>query len=105
MDTLFCSPELPHAGVFCSPKVLHAGVLGSASYRQTYRVLYCPAFPLTPESVVDTTGAGDAFIGGFLSTFCQPSRQNDLCGAMIMGTLTGGTRPQLQKLWHRCIVQ
>ena len=32
-----------------------------------YDVLRCPAWPLANELVVDTTGAGDAFIGGFLA--------------------------------------
>lgn len=56
----------------------------------TYMVLYCPAYPLAPESVVDTTGAGDAFIGGFLSAYCQD--KGDLCSAMIMGTLTAAKK-------------
>jgi len=32
-----------------------------------YDVMSCPAWPLADEQVVDTTGAGDAFIGGFLA--------------------------------------
>jgi sugar/nucleoside kinase (ribokinase family) len=28
------------------------------------QVHYCPAYPLNPASIVDTTGAGDVFVGG-----------------------------------------
>ena len=30
-----------------------------------------PVIPLAPEKLVDTNGAGDAFVGGFLSQFVQ----------------------------------
>jgi sugar/nucleoside kinase (ribokinase family) len=34
-----------------------------------YDVLSCSAWPLQPGDLVDSTGAGDAFIGGFLSAW------------------------------------
>ena len=30
-----------------------------------------PVIPLAPEKLVDTNGAGDAFVGGFLSQFVK----------------------------------
>jgi sugar/nucleoside kinase (ribokinase family) len=42
----------------------------SGLYRgRDYTVLRCSAWPVPGESIVDTTGAGDAFIGGFIAAF------------------------------------
>jgi adenosine kinase len=30
-----------------------------------------PVVPIKPENIIDTNGAGDAFVGGFLSQYCQ----------------------------------
>ncbi len=30
-----------------------------------------PIIPIKPEAIVDTNGAGDAFVGGFLSQYVQ----------------------------------
>lgn len=41
-------------------------------YRGTsYTVIRCPALDLPKGDIVDTTGAGDAFIGGFIFAFLQ----------------------------------
>ena len=42
-------------------------VTSSQDYEGGYDVLVCPAWHLTDDEVVDTTGAGDTFIGGFLA--------------------------------------
>lgn len=45
---------------------------------QTYKVLRCSAWPLQRDEVIDTTGAGDAFIGGFLMAFLTDYSQQVL---------------------------
>lgn len=47
--------------------------------------LYCPAMLLQPQDIVDTTGAGDAFIGGFLSALVN-QQSHRTC--LKLGTLT-----------------
>ena len=52
-----------------------------------FDVYSCPAWPLSSDQVVDTTGAGDAFIGGFIAAYVhnQPLEQclqiGTLCAA------------------------
>jgi sugar/nucleoside kinase (ribokinase family) len=61
-------------------------IQSSQRLRQTFTGCYCPAYKFENiNDVVDTTGAGDAFIGGFLSQFCADSSR--LADAMILGTL------------------
>jgi sugar/nucleoside kinase (ribokinase family) len=52
---------------------------------QAFTGYFCPAYKLEKHEIVDTTGAGDAFIGGFLSQFCVDSTR--LADAMTLGTL------------------
>ncbi|HZI89033.1 MAG TPA: PfkB family carbohydrate kinase [Candidatus Polarisedimenticolia bacterium] len=56
---------------------------------QTKRELYftCPAVPI--ESVVDPTGAGDTFAGGFFGALARMGRVTDrtLRGALVYGTV------------------
>jgi sugar/nucleoside kinase (ribokinase family) len=51
------------------------------------RLFALPSYPL--EAVVDPTGAGDSFAGGFLGTLAQrgEARVEDLCLAMLHGTV------------------
>lgn len=59
--------QLQHVAALCA----HLGLL-SVQTRQRHRggdefeVMHCPAWPLQSDELVDTTGAGDGFIGGFL---------------------------------------
>uniref|UniRef100_A0A1B6L050 Adenosine kinase n=1 Tax=Graphocephala atropunctata TaxID=36148 RepID=A0A1B6L050_9HEMI len=48
-----------------------------------------PVLQLSPEKVVDTTGAGDAFVGGFLAQFIQnaPLEQCISCGIWCGGQI------------------
>ena len=45
-----------------------------------YDVLRCSAWPLLPGDLVDSTGAGDAFIGGFLSAWVMGLSDADCMG-------------------------
>ena len=58
------------------PRVVVAkqGEYGAAALHRGELVLAQPAYPL--ESVVDPTGAGDAFAGGFRATSTRPRRRN-----------------------------
>jgi len=49
-----------------------------------------PAFPLEPSEVVDPTGAGDSFAGGFLGHLasCDTCDFNSMKEAMAWGTIT-----------------
>ena len=46
--------------------------------RQLYRF---PVIPLAKEKLVDTNGAGDAFVGGFLSQFVTGKDIAECCRA------------------------
>lgn len=54
-----------------------------AGYEDRGKLILLPAFPV--EQVVDTTGAGDCFIAGFLYGMMQ---QNDIAQAIKTGNLT-----------------
>jgi len=47
-----------------------------------YDVLSCSAWPLQPGDLVDSTGAGDAFIGGFLSAWVTGLGDDASCLAL-----------------------
>lgn len=51
----------------------------------TFHVLHCAAYPIPADSIVDTTGAGDAYIGGFVSALLQRCK---LANCMKVGTMT-----------------
>ena len=40
-----------------------------APNKSLYCVLYCPAIKINQKDIVDTTGAGDAYIGGFIVSY------------------------------------
>ena len=42
-------------------------------------VKYFPVPPLAKELLIDTNGAGDAFVGGFLSQILEGAADLDLC--------------------------
>jgi sugar/nucleoside kinase (ribokinase family) len=48
-----------------------------------------PAFPL--ESVVDPTGAGDTFAGGFVGYIAQQLRSEDLSDELLRAAMANGT--------------
>lgn len=52
-------------------------------------VIVCDAFPMSAGDVVDTTGAGDAFIGGFLCGICSHFSPT-LC--LKLGTFTAAEK-------------
>ena len=56
-----------------------------------YDVFSCPAWALNSEQVVDTTGAGDAFIGGFIAAYVH-KRPLEQC--LQIGTLCAAHKIQ-----------
>ena len=67
--------------------VVKHGEYGASLYTPE-RIFFLPAYPL--EQVVDPTGAGDTFAGGFLGWVATHSERGDttiLCQAMAFGTV------------------
>ena len=51
-------------------EALNLDVFPQRLYRGTFfTVMRCPALDISKDDIVDTTGAGDAFIGGFIFAF------------------------------------
>lgn len=74
--------------------VLRCGKMGSVAlsskdtHTQTRRMVHYPAFhSATPEKVIDPTGGGNSFLGGFCLGY---SLTNDMCIASICGNLAAG---------------
>ena len=68
--------------------VIKRGEYGAFVYREGENLFYVPAYPL--EHIVDPTGAGDTFAGGFVGYLATSPDYNDfkeLKKAMIYGTV------------------
>jgi sugar/nucleoside kinase (ribokinase family) len=87
--------------------IVKLGENGSIAMREGKRY----AFPAMRVPVVDTTGAGDAFAGGFIygmlsgMSFEESMRAATICGALSTTARGGGTRvprlPELQDLMRK----
>jgi len=68
--------------------VLKKGEYGSTLYSAEHGFFHVPALPI--ETVVDPTGAGDSFAGGFFGTLASQNKTptwNDLKAATLAGTV------------------
>lgn len=74
--------------------IVTVGERGTVACHQG-QMIHCPAYPIA--EVVDTTGAGDAFCGGFMYgwvkgyTFHDALRCGNICGSLSTTALTGTT--------------
>jgi sugar/nucleoside kinase (ribokinase family) len=93
-----------------SMAVIKKGEHGSILFLQDGTVSPYPAFPL--ESVVDPTGAGDAFAGGFVGFLSRAGsvRRESLRKAMAWGTVAGsitvesfGTKPLMEATFETAL--
>eukprot|EP01126_Amoeba_proteus_P016361 TRINITY_DN1756_c0_g1_i17.p2 TRINITY_DN1756_c0_g1~~TRINITY_DN1756_c0_g1_i17.p2 ORF type:complete len:118 (+),score=37.77 TRINITY_DN1756_c0_g1_i17:924-1277(+) len=50
-------------------------------------VVYCAAYPYSPHQIIDTTGAGDIFVGSVCSTFLLGCREESI---LQIATFTAG---------------
>lgn len=69
--------------------IIKRGEYGSFVYREGEKFFYIPAYPVT--NVIDPTGAGDTFAGGFvgyLATSKDYNSFNEIKKAMLFGTIT-----------------
>jgi sugar/nucleoside kinase (ribokinase family) len=66
--------------------VIKRGSNGALGQRRGQQLLQVPAFPAT---VINTTGAGDAFAAGFIEYWANPEKSNDLAGALTRGAELG----------------
>ncbi|MEI6080273.1 MAG: PfkB family carbohydrate kinase [bacterium] len=69
--------------------IIKRGEYGSFVYREGEKFFYVPAYPVT--KVIDPTGAGDTFAGGFtgyLATCKNMNSFNEIKKAMLYGTVT-----------------
>ena len=86
-NVISCGKEiLDYGPKFC---VIKKGEHGSILFFSDGTVIPFPAFPL--ENVVDPTGAGDSFAGGFLGFLSSTdlSKLSNLKQAMAWGTVMG----------------
>lgn len=71
--------------------VIKKGEYGATLYSSQHGFYYAPALPV--ENVVDPTGAGDSFAGGFFGTLASRLSSesvpewNDLKSAVLAGTV------------------
>ena len=65
------------------PTIVATGVPGQEATIELFDVA-----PIDPSLIVDTTGAGDAFVGGFFSELAQNS--DDITTAVRKGNELGG---------------
>lgn len=94
-------PEEPFPSTHCAKRagaeelaVAELSAVGMPVHRSQYacplgdrfEALYCPALQLPAERVRDSTGAGDAFIGGFLAALLQLTA-TPLDDCLRLGTL------------------
>ncbi|QBD83046.1 carbohydrate kinase family protein [Ktedonosporobacter rubrisoli] len=82
--------------------IVKAGARGVVACKNG-EIAYCPAFPI--KEVVDTTGAGDAFDGGFIYgslkgySFMEALRCGTICGSLSTTAPTGTAAvPNAQEL-------
>ena len=53
------------------PMKTHVPVWAESLRERGVDVVVCDAFPISARNIIDTTGAGDAFIGGFITGICS----------------------------------
>ena len=103
------TPELAARALatFVPTAIVKMGASGVVAC-QDGKLTYCPAYPI--EEVVDTTGAGDAFNGGFIYGILKGYSLTDalrcgaICGSLSTTALTGTaavpTSLELENLLH-----
>ncbi len=66
--------------------VIKRGSNGALGQKRGGQLIQVPAAPAT---VINTTGAGDAFAAGFIEFWANPSKSEDLAGALTCGAELG----------------
>jgi sugar/nucleoside kinase (ribokinase family) len=77
----------------------------SAFRARSYTIITCPSWKIHPQDIVDTTGAGDSFIGGFIFAFLNNYAEEDclriatwVASEKLRGAGSRSTLPTLQRL-------
>lgn len=101
--------------IHLATKGLELDVRPQRLYRGSFfTILYCPALDIAKDDIVDTTGAGDAFIGGFIFAFlrnysvevwallaCQHYNMCSMCMQDCLQIATFVAREKLMRLGPR----